>query len=542
MARSEPFVAERFARLRRDNPVRANSAQASIRSQPPKAPARGFRFRQDRIGSGTLALVTRQLATLVRVMTVEESLRTIALQTERPAARRLLLSTHASVTEGYRLSDAMARQGTAFPPLYRAMIAAGESSGALPEILDRLADLLEHEQGVRSKMLTTLIYPAALSVTAIAVIIALMTFVVPRVVDQFASMGQTLPALTRIVIFVSNLMTQWGWLILLVLALCSWIAVRSLRNPALRLKFDGALLRLPLIGRLIRDLNAARLARTLSTMIASGLPVIDGLVLTARTINNTVLREAVETMASAIREGGSLSAAMRRAGGVSPGCRQHDRERREQRQARDHAGKCGWLSRARVQYLHVRRPQPARARHHHHHGRCGRNDRARHPPPHPPDQHALAQMRSTHMNSRDPIHLSREAGFTLVELMVVIVIIGLLATVVMINVLPSQDRAMVEKARADIAALEQAVDTYRLEMLSFPRMGDGLEALVSQPARLDRPERYRSGGYIRRLPLDPWGNPYHYVYPGRRRSYDVYSLGADGREGGEGNDADIGNW
>ena len=137
---------------------------------------------------------------------------------------------------------------------------------------------------------------------------------------------------------------------------------------------------------------------------------------------------------------------------------------------------------------------------------------------------------------------AREAGFTLVELMVVIVIIGLLATVVMINVLPSQDRAMVEKARADIAALEQAVDTYRLEMLSFPRMGDGLEALVSQPARLDRPERYRTGGYIRRLPLDPWGNPYHYVYPGQRRTYDVYSLGADGREGGEGNDADIGNW
>jgi general secretion pathway protein F len=251
-------------------------------------------------------------------MTVEESLRTIALQIERPAARRVLLSTHAAVMEGYRLSDAMARQGTTFPPLYRAMIAAGEGSGALPEILDRLADLLEHEQGVRAKMLTTLIYPAALSVTAIAVIIALMTFVVPRVVDQFASMHQTLPVLTRVVIFVSALMTQWGWLILLVLALCSWLAVRALRNPALRLKFDGALLRLPFIGRLIRDLNAARLARTLSTMIASGLPVIDGLVLTARTINNTVLREAVETMASAIREGGSLSAAMRRAAVFPP--------------------------------------------------------------------------------------------------------------------------------------------------------------------------------------------------------------------------------
>jgi general secretion pathway protein G len=146
------------------------------------------------------------------------------------------------------------------------------------------------------------------------------------------------------------------------------------------------------------------------------------------------------------------------------------------------------------------------------------------------------------MNPPVSIRASREAGFTLVELMVVIVIIGLLATVVMINVLPSQDRAMIEKARADIASLEQAVDTYRLEMLSFPRMADGLEALVSQPVRLDRPERYRNGGYIRRLPLDPWGNPSQYIYPGRHRTYDLYSLGADGREGGEGNDADIGNW
>ena len=101
---------------------------------------------------------------------------------------------------------------------------------------------------------------------------------------------------------------------------------------------------------------------------------------------------------------------------------------------------------------------------------------------------------------------------------------------------------MIEKTRADIATLEQAIDTYRLEMLSFPRMSDGLQALVSQPARLDRPERYRTGGYIRRLPLDPWGNPYHYAYPGRRAAYDLYSFGADGREGGEGNDADIGNW
>ena len=135
---------------------------------------------------------------------------------------------------------------------------------------------------------------------------------------------------------------------------------------------------------------------------------------------------------------------------------------------------------------------------------------------------------------------SNRAGFTLVEMMVVVVILGLLATVVAINVLPSQDRAMVTKARADIATLEQAIETYRLDNLDFP---DDLQALVAAPAGLASPDRYRPGGYVRRLPEDPWGHPYQY----RRQSahggqFDVYSYGADRKEGGEGNDADLGNW
>ena len=137
----------------------------------------------------------------------------------------------------------------------------------------------------------------------------------------------------------------------------------------------------------------------------------------------------------------------------------------------------------------------------------------------------------------------KRAGFTLVEVMVVVVIIGLLATVVVINVLPAQDRAMVEKATADIAVLEQAVETYRLDNPTFPRTEDGLQALVAPPASLNRPERYRQGGYVRRLPDDPWGNPYQYRQPGRdNRPFEIISLGADGQEGGEGNDADISNW
>lgn len=140
-----------------------------------------------------------------------------------------------------------------------------------------------------------------------------------------------------------------------------------------------------------------------------------------------------------------------------------------------------------------------------------------------------------------PLRTAR--GFTLVELMVVIVIIGLLATVVMVNVMPSQDRAMAEKARADVSVLEQALETYRLENLSYPTTEQGLDALVEAPAGLSRPERYRRGGYVRRLPRDPWDNPYGYRRPGRGGApFDVYSLGADGVEGGEGDGADIGNW
>lgn len=136
----------------------------------------------------------------------------------------------------------------------------------------------------------------------------------------------------------------------------------------------------------------------------------------------------------------------------------------------------------------------------------------------------------------------RKNGFTLLELMVVIVIIGLLATVVVINVLPSRDQALVEKAKADIALIEQALDLYRLDNLSYPTAADSLAALTTPPASLPDPARYRRGGYIKRLPNDPWGRPYQYANPGTRAPVEIFSLGADGQPGGEDDNADIGNW
>lgn len=157
--------------------------------------------------------------------------------------------------------------------------------------------------------------------------------------------------------------------------------------------------------------------------------------------------------------------------------------------------------------------------------------------------HVLCLLSSTELSSRlNRPATSFQRGFTLIELMVVIVIIGLLATVVVVNVLPTQDTAMTEKARADVALLEQALEMYRLDNLSYPSIDEGLEALMIAPPSLSRPEKYRSGGYVKRLPEDPWGNAYQYLQPGENGSFDVYSLGADGRLSGEGLNADIGNW
>ncbi|KAB7767848.1 type II secretion system inner membrane protein GspF [Xanthomonas maliensis] len=276
------------------------------------------RVRAARFRNKDLVLFTRQLATLVETVPVEEALRAIGSQADRRGVRQVTAHTHAQVVEGFRLSDAMARQGNAFPPLYRAMVAAGEGAGALPQVLARLADLLERQAQVRGKLLSALVYPAALALTAAAVVVVLMTCVVPKVVDQFDSMGRALPWLTRAVIAVSQGLLQAGLPALLGAVLLAVVAARVLQQPVPRLAADRALLRLPLLGRLLRDLHAARMARTLAIMVSSGLPLMEGLMIAARTVDNRALRQATDAMVAAIREGGSLSAAMKRAGVFPP--------------------------------------------------------------------------------------------------------------------------------------------------------------------------------------------------------------------------------
>jgi len=296
--------------------VKVEEGTGSAAASPPLMSRQLFVRRK--LNGKQLTIFTRQLATLVSVSPLEESLRTIARQTEKEQVRAILLNVHAGVLEGRRLSDAMGREPASFPALYRGMVSAGESSGSLPNILERLALLMERQGQVRAKVLSAIAYPVILAIVAMFVVFALMVFVVPRVVEQFEDIGQQLPLLTRIVIGLSAFLAAWWWALALGLAIFLFVSARALRDEALRLKADRTLLRVPLFGRLIRDLHAARMARTLSTMVASRLPLLEGLKLTTLTVHNRALRIASAEIAETVRTGGSLSGALRRAGVFPP--------------------------------------------------------------------------------------------------------------------------------------------------------------------------------------------------------------------------------
>ena len=274
--------------------------------------------RQPRLNAKQLTLFTRQLSSLAQVSPLEEALRTISRQSEQPHVRQILTEVHAGVVEGQRLSEAMRREGNSFPPLYRAMIAAGEGAGTLPLITERLAILLERQAEMRGKLIGALAYPAILSLVAMLVVMGLMVSVVPRVVEQFDNVDQQLPLITRIVIGISAFLANYYWVIIIAVIFGGLLFVQALKRPAFRLSVDRTVLRIPLLGKLLRNLHAARMARTLATMVASRLPLLEGLRLTGGTIRNKVLSAANDDIVESVRSGGSLSGAMRTSGVFPP--------------------------------------------------------------------------------------------------------------------------------------------------------------------------------------------------------------------------------
>ncbi len=276
-------------------------------------------FSNDSLPTGDLSLITRQLAILIRAGTpVEEALSAVAAQTNLPKGRRILLSARTEVVEGRRFADALGKHPGAFNDLYRSVVAAGEASGGLGDVMERLADFMERAEEIKRKALTATIYPIVLTFVATGIVSALMVFVVPRVVEQFETLGQDLPLLTQIVIAVSAFLRGYGVFVIGGLVAAVIGLRRLMKNKQARLAVHRLGLKVPVIGKLWRGAEAARFARTLATLIASGAPALESTAAARTTLSNAVMSGAVEDIVTSVREGGSLSAAMRRTGAFPP--------------------------------------------------------------------------------------------------------------------------------------------------------------------------------------------------------------------------------
>lgn len=264
------------------------------------------------LSGNDLVLTTRQLAMLIKSgATVEESLGAIAGEAEKPGTRRVLMGVRGSVQEGYSFSEALSQSSKAFPAYYRAVVSAGQSSGRLGDVMDRLATHLEKTRKLRNKLLSALIYPLVLACVAMIVVVLLLIFVVPAVVEQFETLGQELPPLTNAVIGVSEFMRGWGLLVVPLVAGSAWLLRGMFRTPAVKLGWDRAALRLPLLGKVIKSANAAQFARTFATLSGSGATVPDALIAARGSVANEVFRQAAGTVRRQVEEGQTLNRAMR---------------------------------------------------------------------------------------------------------------------------------------------------------------------------------------------------------------------------------------
>ncbi len=258
-------------------------------------------------------LFTRQMAVLLQSgMTVEQALTAAASDGNPKAVKSLVLDVRAQVMEGVSLADSLRAAPAAFPPLYRSVVAAGEAAGRLPAVLDQLSSNLERTYRMASTARAALVYPAVLGVMALLMVTALMIFIVPKLVEQFALLGTTeLPLLTEIVIDTSAFVRNWGWIVVLALFGAAFLFARALRNPAFKRSWDGFVLEVPLIGSLTRTLLAAQFARVHATLAGSGATVIESLTASRGAMGNLVFRDAATAIIEAVKQGGTLSSAMK---------------------------------------------------------------------------------------------------------------------------------------------------------------------------------------------------------------------------------------
>ena len=268
-------------------------------------------FRRNVFTSTGLAIWTRQLAGLITSgLPLERALTALTDETENERERHLVAALRAEVNAGSSFGKALARFPHEFPDIYTAVIGAGEQSGNLGLVLERLADDLEERQALQARLLGAALYPAIVTVVAIAIVLFLVAYVVPQVANVFAGSKRALPILTVMMLAISGFVRSWGWLALLLLVMGAVVGRLALRNEGTRQRFDAGWLRLPILGRLARGYNAARFASTLALLAGAGVPILKALQAAAETLGNRAMRADALDALVLVREGAPLASAM----------------------------------------------------------------------------------------------------------------------------------------------------------------------------------------------------------------------------------------
>ncbi len=265
-----------------------------------------------RLSQTELAVITRQLASLLGAqLPVSDALTVMVEQSEKQAVRELMAAIRTDVLAGTSLSKSLARHPRQFPDIYRALIAAGEESGKLGVVLASLADYIEERARLSQKITLAFVYPAIVTLVALLVVVGLLTYVVPQVVQVFANTKQALPFLTVALIAISDFVRHWGWLVVVFGAIAVFLVQRALRIDAIKLRWHKKILTLPVMGVLSRSLNTARFSSTLSILVGSGVPMLRSLQAAGETLTNVAMRLRVLDATQRVREGFSLARALR---------------------------------------------------------------------------------------------------------------------------------------------------------------------------------------------------------------------------------------